>query len=438
MAIPEEYLCPADEAANLSISMGDRHADRCRPVETFRFNRGRGVIIRTVTRRDSTRVDSEIKVGDLDIPSSDLSAEFDRAWLRSRKEPKLKGRRRTIRSVDLFSGCGGMTVGVSEACRALNCRLDPLLAVDVDTTALDVYRRNLPVRRTNSNPIETILDSELGAPMSDRERTLREELGHVDILVGGPPCQGHSDLNNHTRRNDPKNALYLKMARFAEVCEPDHIIVENVKGVRHDNGNVFERTWRYLEELGYAVDGGILRSEVVGVPQSRPRVLLIASKKVSVTIADLVERYRKTTRTFMWACGDLVDMEPSTQFDRPSTPKPITRERIDYLFDHNLYELPDHMRPRCHQEGHTYPSVYGRIRPHEPAPTITTGFMTMGQGRFTHPLERRTLTPHEGARIQCFPDWFRFGELSRDEYLMLIGNAVPPKLSYAVSLELLR
>ncbi len=64
--------------------------------------------------------------------------------------------------------------------------------------------------------------------------------------------------------------------------------------------------------------------------------------------------------------------------------------------------------------------------------------MTMGQGRFTHPLERRTLTAHEGARIQGFPDWFQFGDISRQAYITLIGNAVPPKLAYVVALELLR
>jgi DNA (cytosine-5)-methyltransferase 1 len=408
------------------------------PVEEYSFNRKRRVLVRAVARRDGSIVTSEVHVGEIDIVDHDLGAAYDGAWLRSTKQPVLRGKRANVRSVDLFSGCGGLTVGVAEACRALGMRLKPLLAVDIDRQALEVYRHNIPVERAVSDPIETLLDSDLGKPLSETERRLKEELGHVDIVVGGPPCQGHSDLNNHTRRADPKNALYAKMARFAEVCEPDHIVIENVNGVRHDSGKVFEKTRDYLKKLGYHVDGRLLRADVVGVPQSRPRVLLIASKKVQVTIDEIVARYRTEPRPFMWACGDLVGIERKIPFDRPSVPQPVTQARIDYLFEHGEYELPNHMRPRCHQDEHTYPSVYGRIHPFQPAPTITTGFMTMGQGRFVHPTEPRTLSPHEGARIQCFPDWFEFGTLSRQAYITLIGNAVPPKLAYVVAVELLR
>lgn len=451
MAVPEELLTDLGPTAALPVGPPaaqedlvtppavDPPADTVAPpVETFRFDRERRVLVRTVARRDGTFVDSEVATGDLDIVDHDLGAAYDRAWLRRKREPKLRGRRRTIRSVDLFSGCGGMTIGVAEACRALGMRLDPLLAVDVDDAALEAYSRNIGVRRTAADTIETILDSDWGTRLSPTEEALREELGHVDIVVGGPPCQGHSDLNNHTRRNDPKNALFAKMARFAEVCEPNHIVIENVRGVRYDNGNVFENTWRRLEALGYHVDGAMLRADTIGVPQSRPRVLLVASRLVPVDIKRMAERYRTAPRSFMWACDDLVGLRSKDPIDQSSDPKPETMRRINYLFDHDRYELPDHMRPVCHQNGHTYPSVYGRIRPHDPAPTITTGFMTMGRGRFTHPTERRTLTLHEGARIQCFPDWFRFRSLTRADCLKLIGNAVPPKMAYVFALELLR
>ena len=91
------------------------------------------------------------------------------------------------------------------------------------------------------------------------------------------------------------------------------------------------------------------------------------------------------------------------------------------------------MRPDCHKNGHTYGSVYGRLRMDRPAGTITGGFMTMGRGRFVHPTQKRTLTPHEAARIQGFPDWYRFTDvtgrdLSRRLYEKLIGNAVPPAM----------
>lgn len=443
LAKPEEYLSTEFPAAGAPAVPHHANsvlvaADRLEPVERFQFDRERRVIVRTVARRDGTERESIVHV-DADIVGEDLGAAFDLAWLTSRERPKLRGRRREIRLVDLFSGCGGMTVGVEEACRALGLRLKPLLAVDIDATALDIYQRNIPVESTSTESVEALLDSELGSPLSMREQDLREQIGRVDILVGGPPCQGHSDLNNHTRRSDTRNALFLKMARFAEVCEPDHIIIENVLGVRYDSGNVFERTRHYLQLLGYSVDGGILRTDQIGVPQTRPRVLLVASKCSPVTVSGMAKRFRTPPRSFMWACADLIGLRSDDPYDRPAGMKSVTAERINHLFDNDLYELPDEHRPSCHREKrHTYPSVYGRIRPWLPAPTITTGFMTMGQGRFVHPEERRTLTAHEGARIQTFPDWFRFGSLSRQHYLRLIGNAVPPKLAYAVALELLR
>jgi DNA (cytosine-5)-methyltransferase 1 len=439
LATPEIYLTDEEGPGEPEAEQEELFAteEDLSPVETYEFNRRRRVIVRSVLRRDGSVSTSEVAVDGADIVDHDLGAAFDQAWLKSRVQPKFRARAPQIRLADLFCGCGGLSVGVGEACRALGYRLNPLIGVDTDKAAIGVYQKNIAVGRPVSDPIESLLDSELGHRSSVQESRLVKELGRVDILVGGPPCQGHSDLNNHTRRNDSRNALFLKMARFAELFEPNHIIIENVLGVQYDRGKVFEKTWKYLQKLGYNVDGGILRAEVIGVPQSRPRMIMLASRQVPVSISAIRKRYSTAPRSFDWACGDL-SVDPSSPFDRASTPKPVTKERIDYLFDHDLYELPDHMRPACHRDGHTYPSVYGRIRPHEPAPTITTGFMTMGQGRFTHPYERRTLTPHEGARIQCFPDWFDFGEQSRQSYITLIGNAVPPKLAYTLALDLLR
>ena len=113
--------------------------------------------------------------------------------------------------------------------------------------------------------------------------------------------------------------------------------------------------------------------------------------------------------------------------------------RVRWLFDNNAYDLPNHERPKCHQEGHSYPAVYGRMRWDEAAPTITGGFLTPGRGRFVHPLRPRVMTPHEAARVQGFPDWFQFqvGEerpLKRANLAKWIGDAVPPILGAAAVL----
>ena len=131
--------------------------------------------------------------------------------------------------------------------------------------------------------------------------------------------------------------------------------------------------------------------------------------------------------------------DPGSAFDSAPQPNATSRERIAFLFENDLHELPDSERPDCHRlKAHTYTSVYGRLYWDRPAPTITTGFGTMGRGRYVHPSEARTITPHEAARIQGFPDFFSFGKGSRTLLQKLIGNAVPPKMGYAVGLHLLR
>ncbi len=115
-------------------------------------------------------------------------------------------------------------------------------------------------------------------------------------------------------------------------------------------------------------------------------------------------------RTVEWAIGDLEDVEPVAAFDRPSTPSPENRERIDKLFDEDIHDLDNDDRPPCHRDKkHTYRSMYGRLWWDQPAQTITTGFGSMGQGRYVHPTRRRTITPHEAARLQTIPDYVQLG-----------------------------
>jgi DNA (cytosine-5)-methyltransferase 1 len=138
--------------------------------------------------------------------------------------------------------------------------------------------------------------------------------------------------------------------------------------------------------------------------------------------------------------GDLLDIEPGSEFDKPSSISAANAKRIEYLFRFDRHDLPDSRRPKCHRlKSHTYRSVYGRMFWDRPAQTVTSGFTCMGQGRFVHPKRKRTLTPHEAARLQFLPDFFRFdGELPRTALAEMIANAVPPKLTYVVTLELLR
>lgn len=331
-----------------------------------------------------------------------------------------------------------MTLGVFEAAQALNFAAIPSLAIDNDSIAVQAYSANFPTAVTEDNSIENILDGGVGQKASIRELALLTKVGSIDILVGGPPCQGHSDLNNRTRRTDPRNALLLKMVRAAELWMPDAIIIENVQGIRHDSENVVGTAESLLEKLGYAVDQDLIEMSVLGLPQRRRRFVLIASLSRDVKIAALTKEFETEPRTVRWAVEDLQEETNCSVLHSPSTATTRNRRRIDYLFENDLYDLPDSERPKCHREKpHSYKSVYGRLRWDAPSQTITTGFGCMGQGRYVHPTQRRTITPHEAARLQFIPDFFDFATESRSALTKMIANAVPPKLSYVLTLGLL-
>ena len=365
-----------------------------------------------------------------------IADDADLSWLRSPTKPTEPTGRR-LRTADIFSGCGGMSLGVGEAARALGMGHEVVLAIDSSESALGIFRENFHPCVARSEPVEGSFDGDVGERLTSAERHLRTEVGSIDLLVGGPPCQGNSDLNNHTRREDPKNDLYFRMARCAEVMEPDHVLIENVPGVRHDKNNVVGRTADRLLALGYRVSSGVLEGTRLGVPQMRRRHFLVGSRAAEIDFASMNGRCPE--RSVGWAIADLLDLQGKTTFDTSSRHQAQNVARIDYLFDHDLYDLPDAQRPDCHRlQAHAYQGVYGRMRWDEPAPTITRGFGCTGQGRFVHPLRRRTLTPHEAARVQFFPDSFRFGDLGRRALQEVIGNAVPSRLAYVLVLELLR
>ena len=408
------------------------------PVETFTLDSRKGLLIRWLLTRSGDRRKSLLPMGD-PVTDVDLGAAYDLAWLTAPTRPQLPAQYGQVSIVDLFSGCGAMTVGVLEACRALGLAGIPTIAVDTAEGARRVYADNYPEAKVHATDINDLLPGSPGERLRSEEQRLLKEAGTTDILLAGPPCQGNSDLNNHTRRSDPKNRLFMKMARCAEVLSPTHIILENVKGVLHDSDNVFARTCDYLARLDYQLDSRILKGEFLGVPQRRHRVFLVASRQNAPNLGDLSTRFATLPRSTDWAIRDLLFEPHQDDFDRPSVPSVTNRRRMEYLFVNGLFDLPDEERPPCHRlKQHTYSSTYGRMRPHEPAPTITTGFPSMGQGRFVHPYRRRTITPHEAARLQFIPDFFRFGSLRRTEYRTLIGNAVPPKFTYLIALELLR
>jgi DNA (cytosine-5)-methyltransferase 1 len=412
--------------------------------ETFHLNPDGTSVVRVVTLRSGSSHSTTFPLVQAlrrKTPSpSRLSALADVAFLRSQDWPDCDTSGNVVRIADLFSGCGAMSLGAWEACRAIGRRFEVVLAVDNSEHALDTYARNFPGSRTRPMDAALLLNSALGAEPSPREAALVQEVGPVDLVLAGPPCQGHSDLNNHSRRNDPKNGLYDRVARFAELFGPKHVVIENVPTVLHDRGRVVEKTARHLRQCGYHLDDAVVEVSRLGVAQKRRRHILVASLERNLSVSDCLATYLRPAPPVSSVIQDLQNIVPVRAFDKAASIGAENLKRIEHLFRFNLYDLPDGLRPDCHRlKKHTYTSVYGRMSWDQPAQTITSGFTCMGQGRFVHPKRERTLTPHEAARLQFVPDFFRFDEdLPRTALCEMIANAVPPKLTYLLALELLR
>lgn len=390
---------------------------------------------------------------DLTQPGGDP---FSNWWGSFIRGPKQKTARRLprLRYLDLFSSVGGLSVGAVEAMAAFGMSGLSLLAADVDKRALQVYKGNIRPREVVSESVRGMVDFRVAgsgptARFAYEPTTLDSRLGslvgNVDLILAGPPCQGHSSLNNHSRHDDPKNLLYLTVPAVAVAVGAKHVIIENVPNVVADKQGVVQTTMALLRSSGYRLSTGVLAADKFGWPQTRKRFFMVASRDSQPlpfgVISELMER---DALPASWLLGDLEHRALDDADVMHSVPllSGENRQRVNYLFDNDIHELPNAIRPDCHKDGHTYPSSYGRMYVDRPAPTITGGFLTPGRGRFVHPTQRRVLTPREAARIQGFPDWFSFDvdavePPSRAEITRWIGNAVPSLLGFAATLSAL-
>ena len=356
----------------------------------------------------------------------------------------MAARKREIRTVetpeitvaDLFAGAGGLTEGFRGA------GFQPVAAVEFDVWAARTYSKNFGPHILAS-PIEKITISRgehglewAGADVNGERVKLKTP--EIDVLVGGPPCQGFSPLGrmNDWSFDDPRNGLWRHYMRVLDALNPKIFVIENVPEIL--KSEEFDRLKRHVKKLGggYQLTFGVLNAAFFGVPQNRKRAIIIGSRIGRPTLPP--ETFdRVTVRD---AIADLPAEPTGQNLHVGRNPQPRSLERYKCVpeggnrFD--LMRLRPDLAPKCWLRKKTGSTdVFGRMRWDEPSPTIRTEFFKPEKGRYLHPVAHRPITLREAARLQTFPDGFEFVG-AHVQIAKQIGNAVPVRLAYRIALHI--
>ena len=352
-----------------------------------------------------------------------------------------KGKRR-FTAVELFAGAGGLSVGLERA------GISVVIANEIMPDFAATLAANHPHTKVINADIHRI----------DFRRELAElGLESVDVLSGGPPCQGFSTIGSKNRM-DPRNSLFFEYLRAVAETHPKYTIFENVSGFRRMYGGfAYETLVKEMKELGYETDCRILNAADYGAPQIRLRTIVLGWRR---DLAPL--KFPKATHgdgkglkpyvTLMEAIDDLPELaagqsvdryarEPRTGYQRKM--RGVQTELLEHCASNygrkmreilrvippggSIRDLPKRLRPKS-----GYANTYARLLPDVPSPTITRNFGTPSSSRCVHPFQPRALSTREGARLQGFPDGYRFVGCRQSKNLQ-IGNAVPPILGEALA-----
>jgi DNA (cytosine-5)-methyltransferase 1 len=338
---------------------------------------------------------------------------------------ELSGRK--LKAVDLFSGAGGLSHGLIKA------GFSVLAAFDFWQLAVDTYTKNF------EHSADCADISQLQA--SDLLDYCQLRKGELDLLAGGPPCQGFS-IQRIGDDTDDRNQLVLDFARLIDGIRPRAFLMENVTGLLGQRGRWVLREYLFrVEQAGYETKIARVNAADYGVSQNRRRALILGWRHGEPPL-DVPPPVTRTPLTVWEAIGDLPPAAPpgATRASDPmhieSKLSDLNRRRLELIPPGGGFEdLPLELRVPCHRIGAEtigHRGVYGRLHPDQPAGTITARFDSFTRGRFAHPYENRNLTLREGARLQSFPDEFIFLG-NREEAAALIGNAVCPRLAKTVA-----
>jgi DNA (cytosine-5)-methyltransferase 1 len=353
-----------------------------------------------------------------------------------------------MKAIELFAGAGGLSLGLKQA------GIDVVLANEIEKDFAITYTINNPKTNMINDDIHNI----------DWFREL-SNFGKIDIVSGGPPCQGFSTVGSKNEK-DPRNSLFYEYIRCVSIIQPSYVIFENVSGFKKMySGAAYSTLLRELSILGYDTNSSILEASDFGLPQKRQRTIVLGwrkgLKKVSLPspthtrIPSLFGLQKKIT---VWeAISDLPTLDTNDSSDKYETPpqneyQNSIRNGCKVLTEHNstnygekmleilrlvpeggsVEDLPLNLRPKSY-----FKNTYARILPNDCSPTITRNFGTPSSSRCIHPFQNRALSTREGARLQGFPDNYIFfgGKCSKN---LQIGNAVPPLFGKIISEEILK
>lgn len=355
----------------------------------------------------------------------------------------MKSSRKTQRTaIDLFSGAGGLTVGLKKA------GFKVVAAVEFDPELAKTYKKNHPEVKLIVKDIREVTGKDI---------LKLTRLKKIDLVAGCPPCQGFSKLTDKHHRDDERNLLVREMGRIVEELKPDVCMLENVPGLSRRGLPLLGALEKKLKKMKYVVNRGVLQMADYGVPQSRLRLVLLAGKGFAIplptpTHARTPEMGSKIKpwvklRDVLTIKADPLPLSRTKERGGPNVAnwhvirdlKPITLRRLRAIAPGaSRAALPKSLRPDCHKNSNTgFQNAYGRMSWDAIAPTMTSRCTTLSSGRFGHPQEDRTISVREAALIQTFPKNYRFDTEKIEVACRLVGNALPCTFAAAVSKQCL-
>lgn len=336
----------------------------------------------------------------------------------------MRQQKKKIKAVDFFCSGGGMTCGLTQA------GIDVIAGIDFDESCKETYEKNNPNSKFIHADVFKLKEEDLA-----KEIKLKKDDNNL-VLIGCSPCQFWSIIRTDKTKSAKSKNLLIEFQRFVDYFNPGYVLVENVPGilVKKDKSGL-DKFVSNLENKGYKVHYEIINMSDFGVPQNRRRFSLIATRvnkdKLSLTKEN---KSRPTVKEVLGVKNGFPVVAPGHRDETPfsHTVAGLTKTNLDRLKKTPkdggswLDWASDKNLQRKSYRGLGFKDNYGRMFWDKPAPTITTKFFSISNGRFAHPEENRAISIREGATLQTFPKNYIFYATSLANQARMIGNAVPP------------